>query len=418
MDIESDVKYYCRQYPVTFDKASEHILETECGKKYIDFLAGAGSLNYGHNNKFIIKAVIDYLTSSKIINSLDLATTAKHTFMTTFNNTILKPRGLNYKLQFTGPTGTNAVEAALKLARKYTKRSNVIAFTNGFHGMTLGALAATGNVTKRLGAGTPLNNVTHMPFDGYYGQDINTLNQIEKLLNDPSSGIDKPAAFIVEVIQGEGGLNVASNQWLKQLQGLASTHGSLLIIDDIQAGCGRSGRFFSFEDAGMKPDMVCLSKSIGGCGLPLALTLIKPHLDIWKPGEQNGTFRGNNLAFVAGTAALKFWENPSFEEEIQKKSKIIRAYLDKSIRDLPASEAKTLGKGMFLGIEFRDHSIAARIMKSAFEKGLIIETCGSYDQVIKLMPPLTIESQGLISGMKIFTEALRESVGHLLKVSA
>ena len=145
MDIESDVKYYCRQYPVTFDKASEHILETECGKKYIDFLAGAGSLNYGHNNKFIIKAVIDYLTSSKIINSLDLATTAKHTFMTTFNNTILKPRGLNYKLQFTGPTGTNAVEAALKLARKYTKRSNVIAFTNGFHGMTLGAL-----VMKRL----------------------------------------------------------------------------------------------------------------------------------------------------------------------------------------------------------------------------------------------------------------------------
>lgn len=276
-------------------------------------------LNYGHNPDRIKQALLAYLMRDGITHTLDMYSEAKQRFIERFYEVILQPRGLHYKFQFPGPTGTNAVEAALKLARKVTGREQVVGFTNAFHGMTLGALAVTGNGFKRAGAGVPLSNSAAVPFDGYLGADTDTLDYFEALLKDGGSGMDMPAAVIVETVQAEGGVNVASVQWLQRLRRITAEYGIVLIVDDIQVGCGRTGRFFSFEEAGIVPDIVTLSKSLSGYGLPLALVLIKPELDQWAPGEHNGTFRGHCPAFVTATAALQFWQNDALTQAVQKK---------------------------------------------------------------------------------------------------
>ena len=197
------------------------------------------------------KALLEYIQNDGLTHGLDMYTAAKETFLNTFNRLILTPRGMqDYLVQFTGPTGTNAVEAALKLARKVKERNNVISFTNGFHGVTIGALAVTGNQHHRGAAGVALSDVTRMPYSNYFGEDIDTVKMMDQMLSDPSSGIDKPAAVIVEVVQGEGGLNAASADWMRGIEKLCRKHDMLLIVDDIQAGCGRTGTFFSFEDMG------------------------------------------------------------------------------------------------------------------------------------------------------------------------
>ncbi|MEQ8495685.1 MAG: aminotransferase class III-fold pyridoxal phosphate-dependent enzyme, partial [Gammaproteobacteria bacterium] len=242
-ELESNVQSYARSFPVVFDKAEGSYLYDESGRRYIDFLAGAGSLNYGHNNPHLRKKLVEYIESCGITHSLDMHSKAKETFLNTFNELILAPRGLDYVAQFTGPTGTNAVEAALKLARNIKGRHNIIAFTNGFHGVSLGAMAATGNSHHRGAAGLPLSGVTHMPYCSYFGDELDTISYMEKMLDDPSSGVDHPAAVIVETVQGEGGLNVASTRWLQALERVCRERDMLLIVDDIQAGCDRTGTF-------------------------------------------------------------------------------------------------------------------------------------------------------------------------------
>ena len=328
---ESKVRSYSNSFPVVFKTAKGCWLETESGERYIDFLAGAGSLNYGHNNTQIKESLLEYIESDGLTHGLDMHSQAKASFLTALEDLILKPRKFNYKVQFTGPTGTNAVEAAIKLAKKVTGRSSIVAFTNGFHGCTAGALAATGNQHHRQGAGSPLNNVTRIPFEGY--ADIDGLKLFETMLNDNSAGIEKPAAVLLETVQGEGGLNAASNQWLQALAKLCKSQDILMIVDDIQAGCGRTGSFFSFEPSGIQPDIVTLSKSISGYGLPMAIVLLKPHLDKWQPGEHNGTFRGNNHAFVTATKALElYWSNSDFETHIQRCSNEVATVIDRCIK--------------------------------------------------------------------------------------
>lgn len=300
---ESAVRSYCRKYPAVFEMAKNAELFDENGNRYIDFLAVAGSMNYGHNNPEIKKAVLEYLSEDRVINSLDMYTTAKAEFLEVFTSQILEPRGLNYKVMCCGPTGTNAVEAALKLARKNKKRTNVFAFSGAFHGMTLGSLALTTDKVSREGGSVPLNNVTFFPYDGIF----DSIKYLEYVLNDDHSGIDKPAAIILETVQAEGGINVASVEWLKGIRRICDEHDILMITDDIQIGNGRSGYFFSFERAGVVPDMVVLSKSISGFGLPMALLLMKPELDIFRPAEHNGTFRGSQLSFVGGTAGIRYF---------------------------------------------------------------------------------------------------------------
>lgn len=404
--LESDVHVYSRSFPVTFNRAKNELLYDEKGNEYIDFLAGAGSLNYGHNNPALKKALLEYIEQDGITQGLDMHTQAKAVFMETFNNLILKPRNLDYLMQFTGPTGANAVEAAMKLARKVKNRETIVTFTNGFHGVTLGAVAATGNQHHRGGAGVSLNNIERMPFCGYHGQEADTIKMMDKLLSDPSSGVDHPAAVMVEVVQGEGGLNLAKDEWLRNLAAVCKKHDMLLIVDDIQAGCGRTGKFFSFEHADITPDIVTMSKSLSGYGLPMALVLLKPELDVWAPGEHNGTFRGNNHAFVTATAALNtFWQDNSFAESVVDKAEIVRKAL-KAISDkFGATQARLKGRGLMQGIECRSGEVAERISRQAFENNLVIETAGNRGQVVKCLVPLTISEEKLRKGLKILAES-------------
>lgn len=406
--LESEVRSYCRSFKTVFVKASNAKLIDRNNREYIDFFAGAGALNYGHNNVRIRAKLVEYLLEDGITHSLDMATEAKEKFLLRFQETILKPRGLSYKVMFPGPTGTNSVESALKIARKVTGRTNVVCFTNAFHGMSLGSLAATGNAFKRGGSGVPLSGTTFMPYDGYLGPHVDTASMLEKLLQDPGSGMDRPAAVILETLQGEGGLNGASDKWLRNLERICREYGMLLIVDDVQMGCGRTGTFFSFEKSGIQPDIVCLSKSIGGYGLPMALTLIKPAHDIWNPGEHNGTFRGNNLGFVAATEALYYWSNDELAIRIRDHAETISSFLSRMASRYSDRIGEIRGKGMIQGLVFNEPGDASKLCGACFEKGLIMETSGPRDEVAKLMPPLTIETSVLKEGLARLEAALEE----------
>ena len=405
--LESQVRSYCRNWPVVFSHASGCWLYDEDGKPYLDFFAGAGALNYGHNHPELKKCLVDYIQRDGITHGLDMNTVAKRDFLERFQQVILAPRGLDYKVQFPGPTGANSVEAALKLARKVTGRESVINFTNAFHGMTLGALSVTGNSMKRGGAGIPLVHATPMPFDNYLDGRVPDFLWLERLLDDAGSGLNEPAAVIVETVQGEGGVNVARFEWLQGLEDLCRRHGILLIVDDVQMGCGRTGPFFSFEPAGIVPDIVTMAKSISGYGLPMALTLIKPELDVWEPGEHNGTFRGNNLAFVTATRTLeKFWTDDTLQKATLDKGERINQVLDGIAERRPGIRVK--GRGLAKGLAFERTEQAAKVCTAAFDRGMLMETAGPIDEVAKLMPPLTISDDELDQGLQILSEAVAE----------
>lgn len=410
-DLESEVRSYSRSWPVVFDRAVGSTMYDEDGRGYLDFFAGAGALNYGHNNPRLKKVLIDYLTDDRVMHSLDMFTTARRDFLETFDSLILKPRNLDYKIVFPGPGGTNAVEAALKLARKVTGRTGVINFTNAFHGMTLGALAVTGNALKRGGAGVPLVHTTPMPYDGYLegGADFAYL---ERLLGDSGSGLDKPAAVIVESVQGEGGINAARADWLRGLSALCQAHGVLLILDDVQMGCGRTGGFFSFEEAGIVPDMVCLSKSISGYGLPMALTLIRPALDIWAPGEHNGTFRGISPAFATAAEAIRlYWSDDALERSTLAKGETARARFAAIAARYPDHALKVKGRGLACGLQFANGDLAGRVCAEAFTRGLLMETSGPEGEVMKILPALTITDEELERGLAIIDESVAAVLG-------
>ena len=414
--LESQVRSYSRAMPRQFARAEGVWMHDDRGGRYLDFLAGCSSLNYGHNHPVLKQALLDYITADGIAHGLDLHTKAKAAFLEAFEALILKPRDLDYRVMFTGPTGTNAVEAALKLARKITGREHVIAFSNGFHGMSLGALACTGNAGKRGGAGVPLTHVSHEPYDGYFGPDIDTADLLDQRLSDPSGGLDAPAAILLETIQGEGGLNTASADWLRKIAAVAKRHGALLIVDDIQAGCGRSGTFFSFEEAGIVPDIVTMAKSLSGMGLPFALTLFRPELDQWSPGEHNGTFRGNNHAFVTATAALRhFWSDDRFAQTVRTRGDQLGRRLDRIAREHGLA---TRGRGMMRGIDVASGDVAAQITAACFARGLIIETSGPHDEIVKVLAPLVIEEEPFDRGLDIFEDCVRAAFADTFSVAA
>ena len=413
---ESAVRSYARSMPRQFGKAEGVWMHDSEGGRYLDFLSGCSTLNYGHNHPLLKQALLDYIAADGIAHGLDLHTDAKEAFLRAFEDVILTPRGLDYRVMFTGPTGTNAVEAAIKLARKITGREMVIAFTNGFHGMTLGALACTGNAAKRGGAGVPLSHVAHEPYDGYYGPDVDTADLLEQRLSDPSSGLDAPAAILVETVQGEGGLNAASPEWLRRIAAIAKAHGALLIVDDIQAGCGRTGGFFSFETMGFTPDIITMAKSLSGMGLPFALTLFRPEFDQFSPGEHNGTFRGNNHAFVTATAALRhFWSDDAFQSDVRRRGDLLEGRLAR----IAAEHGFELrGRGMMRGVSTGSGDLAGAITAACFDAGLIIETSGAHDEVIKVLAPLVIDDAVLSAGLDILETRIREAMAADYAVAA
>ena len=410
-ELESGVRSYSRGWPTVFTHAKGSVLTSEDGREYIDFFAGAGTLNYGHNHPELKKVVVDHYLEDRVVHGLDMFTDVRREFLQTFDAKILKPRGLDYKVAFPGPGGANAVEAALKLARKVTGRESIVNFTNGFHGMTLGALSVTGNSMKRGGAGIPLVHATPMPFDDYFGQVVPDFMYLEHMLTDGGSGLNKPAAVIVETVQGEGGINAARAEWLRGLSELCKKHEILLIVDDIQMGCGRTGKFFSFEEAGIEPDMVTLSKSISGYGHPLALTLIKPELDIWEPGEHNGTFRGFAPAFATATKAIElFWSDDELEKSTTAKGAYVEGRFNQIAARYPEHDLVVKGRGLARGLQMPSGEIAGQIAQRAFEEGLLVETSGPSDEVVKLLPALTIPDELLARGLDIIENAVDEAL--------
>lgn len=407
---ESQVRYYCRQFPTIFARARGAAIWDESGRRYIDFFAGAGALNYGHNPPGLKQSLIDYLTEDGVGPSLDMATTAKVRFIKRFNDVILAPRSLRYRMMFPGATGSDSIECALKVARRATGRTGIVGFTNAFHGMSLGSLALASNGFKRAGGGVALAGVDRMPFDGYLGPEVDTLDYFERVLDDSGSGVDLPAAVVVETIQAEGGLAVASDAWLLRLQAICRARGILLIADDIQVGCGRTGTFFSFERAGLDPDIVCLAKSLSGYGLPFAVTLVKPEYDCLAPGQHNGASRTNNLAFVAAHEALAFWQTPELAEGVEERSALLARGLREITSHYPDLHAEIRGRGLIQGLRIPEPGLAETIAATAFARGLLIETAGADNDVIKAMPPLTIDLEDLAQGMDILKAAVAEQL--------
>jgi len=409
--LESEVRSYSRSFPVLFDKAKDAFLFDADGNRYIDFFAGAGTLNYGHNNELMKAKLIEYLQNDGLVHGLDMATVAKEELLLKMETVLFQPRNLDYKIQFTGPTGTNAVEAGLKLARMVKKRSNVISFTNGYHGLTMGSMSVTANAYYRDEAFINRSDVSFLPYDGYLGKDINTAQYMRRFLEDGSSGVDTPSAVILETVQGEGGIRVASDEWLREIEAICREFDILLIVDDIQVGNGRTGHFFSFERSGIKPDIITVSKSFSGYGLPLSLVLFRRDLDIWKAGQHTGTFRGNNLAFVTASVALDYWKDDRFSGEIFRKGDILSRRLNAISAKYPQLNAEVRGRGFIYGMAVEPPEIAREISMECFKNKLIMELAGARNNVIKFLAPLIIPDDVLIEGLDI----LEAAIGAVLK---
>lgn len=407
---ESNVRSYCRKFTDTFETAEGSVITDKKGVKHLDFFSGAGALNYGHANPEIIGPVIKYMQRGGIIHALDMHTVAKEAFIECFEQNILQPRGMDHKIMFCGPSGTNAVESALKLARKNTGRRGIFAFSGGFHGMSMGSMSVTSDRAIRNSAGVPLYNTTYLPYPSKEYVGFDTIAYMEAIMNDDHSGIDKPAAIILETVQAEGGINVAPVEFLQKLRAFCDKYGVLLITDEIQIGCWRTGPFFSFERAGIIPDMITLSKSISGGGFPMALMLVRPELDIFTPGEHNGTFRGFNPAFVGAKAAIEFSMKNDMTEMVEHKNKLITDRL----RELTEYDGRldVRGIGLIIGIDFsgiRD-GLALECCRKCYEKGLIIELAGRRDNVLKLMPPLTTPDDLIQKGCDIIIETVKDVI--------
>lgn len=415
--LESEVRSYSRSFPVLFEKAKDAFLFDAGGTRYIDFFAGAGTINYGHNNEYMKRKIFDYLENDGIVHGLDMATVAKEELLLKMEATLFKPKNLDYKVQFTGPTGTNAVEAALKLARMVKKRSNIISFTNGYHGLTMGSMSVTANAYYRDEAFINRSDVSFMPYDGYLGKHVNTAKYLRRFLEDNSSGVDIPSAIILETVQGEGGIRVAGDEWLREVEKICRDFDILLIVDDIQVGNGRTGHFFSFEKSGIKPDIVTLSKSFSGFGLPMSVVLFRRDLDIWKPGQHTGTFRGNNLGFICASVALDYWKDDRFSKEIFRKGKILHKRLNKISAKYPQLHTEVRGRGFVYGMGLSTGEIAKKILTECFHNKLILESAGARNNVIKFLAPLTITDEVLEEGLDILERSIDNVIKNTERIS-
>ncbi|AGA92368.1 4-aminobutyrate aminotransferase family protein (plasmid) [Thioflavicoccus mobilis 8321] len=401
---ESNVSYYSKLYPAVFASAQDCFLYDSGGHRYIDFFCAAGSLNYGHNPPRAREALLNYLDAKGVIASLDMLTEARTTFVSRFHEAILAPRNFSYRIHVTAPTGADAVEAALKLARKVTGRRTVAYMEGSFHGVTLGALSVTDYPHVRGAAGIPFEHTLRLPFDNPTRDADDNLSIISALLG--LSSTELPAALIVETVQAEGGLRAARPEWLIGLQKLLRERGILLIVDDIQVGCGRTGTFFSFDGLPLAPDIVCLSKSLSGIGIPLSAVLLRPELDVWEPGEHTGTFRGNNLGFVAAAAMLDLWLDESFVAHIDDLDTLFSSLSHSLLASHPDKIVGIRGRGLALGLEFQEPTCANAVMRDAFKFGLMIETSGFRGEVLKIYPPLTASEEVMREAFSVLSKIL------------
>jgi len=396
--LESNVRYYCRRWPAVFVAGRGAHVVAETGQRYLDFFSGAGALSYGHNPGFLVEAVIEHLRAGRLVHSLDTHTPEKAGFLRTLERCVLEPRQLDMVVQFVGPTGATAVEAALRLAERVSGRRAVVAFEGGFHGMTAGA--------ARVSHSLPARDHTGCRFLPYRAEpDHEDLVLVARALATPIDG-ELPGAMIVEPVQGEGGARPFDRRYLGELRRLCTEHGVVLIADEIQAGVGRTGPFFSFEGSQLDPDIICLSKSLSGLGLPFALNLIRRSLDRWSPGEFTGTFRGSNLAFVSAAALLEhYWSQPDGALETARHGELVEEALTQ-LAGTSRVPFSITGRGLLWGLTFDDERAATAVVSAAFRSGLIVEACGERDRTVKLLPPLVIRHDELVEGLEILSRAV------------
>ncbi|MFP6851330.1 MAG: diaminobutyrate--2-oxoglutarate transaminase [Pseudomonas sp.] len=423
---ESNARSYPRRIPLELKRAQGVYVEDSRGQVYIDCLAGAGTLALGHNHPVAVEAIQNALASGIPLHTLDLSTSIKDAFVQTLFELLPSEFAKDARIQFCGPSGADAVEAAIKLSRTTSSQQTVLSFHGAYHGMTLGTLSLSGNLGPKKSLGGLLAGVQFLPYPCSYRcpfgltgeQSIDaSLHYIRYLLSDPESGITQPAAMILETVQGEGGVIPAPERWLQGLRNITREHGITLILDEIQCGIGRTGDLFAFEQSGITPDVITLSKAIGG-GLPLSVMVYRNELDQWQPGAHAGTFRGNQLAMAAGNATLRFIQ----QEELTTHVRHVGHQLQLLLQGLRAEfdwVGDVRGRGLMLGMEIvdpessdslgrpaADGDRASKLQRACLERGLIVELGGRHGATVRFLPPL------IISEMEI------EHVGQILYQAA
>lgn len=421
---ESAARTYARSLPIVPVRARGLTIEGADGRRYLDCLSGAGTLALGHNHPVVLEAIRKVIDSGAPLHVLDLATPVKDAFTTELFATLPRQFADNARIQFCGPAGTDAVEAAFKLVRAATGRTGLLAFTGAYHGMTAGALAASG--------GAPEVQVTRLPFPQEYrcplgvggerGAEI-AAHWTEHLLDDPKSGVPAPAGMIVEPVQGEGGVNPAPDGWLRRMREITAARGIPLIADEVQTGVGRTGAFWAVEHSGIVPDVMVLSKAIGG-SLPLAVIVYRSELDLWQPGAHAGTFRGNQLAMAAGAATLKYVRENDLAERAATLGARMLARL-RALSDGHPSIGDVRGRGLMIGMELVDPEatilsgpsdsrtapppdplLAAAVQQECLHRGLIVELGGRHSAVVRLLPPLTLTDEQATAVVDRLADAL------------
>ena len=428
-DYESSARSYPRKFPLAIAKAKGAVVEDVEGNRYIDFLNGAGTLALGHNDDEVNQAMVDLIQSGAPLHTLDLATPVKDRFVETLLSIIPEELASKAKIQFCSPSGTDATEAAIKLCKTATGRGSVIAFSGGYHGMGHGSMALTGNCNAKNHVQNIMPGVQFMPYPYSYrcpmgiGGEAGTkacIAYLERLLKDPESGVTKPAAIILEPIQGEGGVVPAPVEFLQAVRRITRELGIPMICDEIQCGMGRSGKVFAFEYADIVPDVILISKAIGG-GQPLSVVVYDKALDLWGPGAHAGTFRGNQVAMAAGTVIMKRISDPEFLKEVVRKGEKMRSRFLK-LKEEVSIIGDVRGKGLMLGVEFIDPNgpkdtkgnpesggeVALKVQRLCFDNKLIMEKGGRNGSVMRCLCPLTITDEQIDEAMNIFEKVVKE----------
>ncbi len=416
---ESNNRSYPRNLPLVPNKAKGSIVEDIDGNRFLDFFAFCGVLNVGHGNPDVMHDVAEQL--HKLVHALDFPTEVKLAFLKNLNEVLPDALRGKAKVNFCGPTGADSVEAAMKLARLYTKRSLIIAFQGAFHGMTTGALSVTSN-RKNRGGLPVLNNSTHFaPFCYCYRCPFNKepdncklecASYLENIIENPKSGIDKPAAILLEPVQGEAGNIIPKPEYVQRIQKLCNEQEIVMICDEVQAGFYRTGKLFSFEHFGVTPDIITMSKGIGGIGLPLAILIIKNELDVWEGGTHSGTFRGHQLGIAAGNAALDFIRSKRVDLHAAEMGQILLGGL-KLIGKKCRFMGDVRGIGLMLAVEFVKTKegkepfaeICIQVRRELYQRGVLIEIGGHYANVIRILPPL-VTTKGMIDKFLEIFEAV------------
>lgn len=422
---ESAARTYARSLPIVPVRARGMTIEGADGRRYLDCLSGAGTLALGHNHPVVLEAIRKVIDSGAPLHVLDLATPVKDAFTTELFATLPRELADDARVQFCGPAGTDAVEAAFKLVRAATGRDGLLAFTGAYHGMTAGALAASGGATDVWVTRLPFPQTYRCPFGtgGERGAEI-AARWTEHLLDDPKGGVPAPGAMIVEPVQGEGGVNPAPDGWLRRMRDITRDRSIALIADEVQTGVGRTGAFWAVEHSGVVPDVMVLSKAIGG-SLPLAVIVYRSGLDLWQPGAHAGTFRGNQLAMAAGSATLAYVRENRLAERAGTLGARMIAQLQALAADHP-SIGDVRGRGLMIGIELvdpeaapadvtsesgcappPDPELAAAVQRECLRRGLIVELGGRHSAVVRLLPPLTLTDEQATAVVDRLADALR-----------